>query len=315
MSVQTRLARYDAAGRSPLAGLQRGARVAGGLSWQAAPWHLRRHPFDAAEPGNPGETVTHSTHASAGHEPPATSFGLWADPVLVLGLCALWVALAIVFNGEPEIDRAVSSWYYAAAECPPGASTPACGAFPAAASAFWGVLRTLFHYLPIAAALVVAAVLAREIAAGRGFEFARTRFAATALAALALGPGLLVNGLLKGYWGRPRPAATDLFGGDLPFVPAGQWSDACVSNCSFVSGEASSIFWLVCLIPLLPERHRRPGAVAIVAAAVFTSALRIAFGGHYLSDVVLGALSTLIVFAALATLVEAVARSATRASR
>jgi len=253
--------------------------------------------------------VTHSTDASAGQQPPATVFGLWADPVLVLALSAAWVALAIVFNGEPAIDRAISSWFYAAADCPKGASTLACGGFPAAASAFWSLLRNLFHYLPIGAAVVVAAVLGREIAAGRGFDFARTRFAATALAALVIGPGLLVNGLLKDHWGRPRPASTDLFGGDLPFVPAGQWSDACANNCSFVSGEASSIFWLVCLIPLLPERHRRAGAITIVAVAVFTSALRIAFGGHYLSDVVLGALSTLIVFAALAVLVEAVART------
>jgi len=98
----------------------------------------------------------------------------------------------------------------------------------------------------------------------------------------------------------------------MPFVPAGQWSDACLNNCSFVSGEASSIFWLVCLVPLLPERYRRRGAVIIVAVALFTSGLRIAFGGHYLSDVVLGALSTLIVFGALATLVESIARAATR---
>jgi lipid A 4'-phosphatase len=180
-----------------------------------------------------------------------------------------------------------------------------------AASAFWGALRNLFHYLPIAVAVVVAVLLAGQLAAGRGFGFARTRFAATALAALVIGPGLLVNGLLKDYWGRPRPVATDLFGGELPFVPAGQWSDACVNNCSFVSGEASSVFWLVCLVPLLPERHRGTGAVVIVAIALFTSVLRIAFGGHYLSDVVLGALSTLIVFAALATLVESVARQTT----
>ena len=71
--------------------------------------------------------MTHSTDATAGQQPPATVFGLWADPVLVLALSAAWVALAIVFNGEPEIDRAISSWFYAAADCPKGASTLACG--------------------------------------------------------------------------------------------------------------------------------------------------------------------------------------------
>jgi lipid A 4'-phosphatase len=36
----------------------------------------------------------------------------------------------------------------------------------------------------------------------------------------------------------------------------------------------------------------------------------VAFGGHYLSDVVLGGLSSLVVFAALATLVEGLHRAA-----
>jgi membrane-associated phospholipid phosphatase len=234
---------------------------------------------------------------------------LWADPVLLLALSALWIALAIVFNGEPEIDRAISGFFYAVQNCPEGSTASVCGSFPAAASAFWRTWRDIFQYLPIAAAVVVAAALASEIAAGRGFDRVRTRFAATALIALPLGPGLLVNGLLKSYWGRPRPVATDLFGGDHPFVAAGQLSKACLKNCSFISGEASSIFWLVCLIPLLPERYRRSGTAVIIAVAIFTAGLRIAFGGHYLSDVVLGGLSTIIVFAALAVLVEAVARA------
>jgi lipid A 4'-phosphatase len=259
----------------------------------------------------PADLVTVQKQAIPGEAAaPATSpFGLWADPVLPLALIALWIALAIVFNGEPEIDRNVSALFFTATDCAKGATAVACGTFPAGASTFFGVLRNVLQYLPITLAAVVAASLASEIAAGRGFAYPRARFAATALAALALGPGLLVNGILKSYWGRPRPASTDLFGGNLPFVPAGQWSDACPKNCSFVSGEAASILWLLCLVPLLPAGWRRSGVIAIVAVAVFTSGLRVAFGGHYLSDVVLGALSTIIVFAALATLVEALARN------
>src|SRR5262245_26312685 len=262
------------------------------------------------------DSVTAETQASLGREARATApFGLWADPVLLLALSALWVALVVVFNGEPELDRAISAFFYAAQNCPEQSSTTVCGSFPAAASAFWQTWRNVFQYLPIAAAVVVAAVLASEIAAGRGFDRARTRFAATALIALPLGPGLLVNGLFKAHWGRPRPVATDLFGGEHAFVAAGQWSDACLRNCSFISGEAASIFWLLCVIPLLPDRYRRAGTAIIIAVAVFTAALRIAFGGHYLSDVVLGGLSTVIVFSALAVLVEAVARAVNAEAR
>jgi hypothetical protein len=249
--------------------------------------------------------VTGQEQANAGRWTRAeTAFGLWADPVLLLALMALWIALAIVFNGESAIDQRVSAMFFRAEACAGGAAATVCGVFPAAHSVFWGALRNLFHYLPMAAAIAVAAVLASELAAGRGWSWPRVRYATLALAAFALGPGLLVNGILKNHWGRPRPVSTELYGGTLPFVPAGQWSDACPANCSFVSGEAASIFWLVCLIPLLPTAFRRAGAVVIVVAAVFTSGLRVAFGGHYLSDVTLGGLSTLVVFAALTALIE-----------
>jgi membrane-associated phospholipid phosphatase len=192
--------------------------------------------------------------------------------------------------------------------CPEGWPRQVCGAFTPAASGFWSVLREVFHYVPSAAAAVVGALLASDIRAGRRLTDPRPLYSLTALAAFLAGPGLLVNVFLKEHWGRPRPGSTDLFGGDLPFVPAGQWSDACASNCSFVSGEASAIFWLICLIPLLPARWVRRGAPTIVAIAIFTAGLRVAFGGHYLSDVVLGGLSTLIVFAALASLVSVLVR-------
>ncbi len=233
----------------------------------------------------------------------AKAFGLWADPVLLLGLIALWMTLAIVFNSEPEIDRSVSTFFFSAAACPQGSPQLACGTFALSANGFLGALRNALHYLPMVTVFVILATLASQLVARR--SPGQLRYALTALAALALGPGLLVNLFLKEHWGRPRPVATDLFGGQLPFVPAGQWSDACPSNCSFVSGEASAIFWLICLIPLLPQRLRRAGGVAIVLVALFTAGLRVAFGGHYLSDVVLGGLSTLIVFAFTAMLVEA----------
>ena len=248
---------------------------------------------------------------SSGRTPGTPAFGLWADPVLLLALLALWIALALVFNGEPGIDQRVSALFFAALPCPQGSSALACGIFPAAAEPFWQALRNFLHYLPATVAVVVAASLASELAAGRGLGDAHLRFMPhRASWPILSGPGLVVNVFLKQHWGRPRPGSTDLFGGDLPFVPAGDWSDACPSNCSFVSGEAASMFWLLCLVPLLPAASRRKGAVVIAAIACLTSGLRVAFGGHYLSDVVLGGLSSIIVFAALATLVGGAYRAA-----
>ena len=111
------------------------------------------------------------------------SFGLWADPVLLLALLALWIALALVFNGEPEIDQRVSSMFFAVQPCAQGSQASACGIFPAPANAVLQAVRNFFHYLPIVVAIVVAAILARDLAAGRGFGDGHVRFTATALAA------------------------------------------------------------------------------------------------------------------------------------
>ena len=105
-----------------------------------------------------------------------------------------------------------------------------------------------------------------------------------------------MNLLLKSFSGRPRPHQTDLFGGDLSFMPAGSFGGQCENNCSFISGEAAGAGWLICLIPLLPHRLRLVMAPGIIAVSVVTPALRFSFGGHYLSDVMLGWLSSPVVF-------------------
>lgn len=120
---------------------------------------------------------------------------------------------------------------------------------------------------------------------------------------LLLGPGLLVNGLLKTHWGRPRPIATDLFGGEAPFQKAWVVSDWCDRNCSFVSGEASSAAWLVAAALLAPRRIRGPATALAVLYAFAISINRIAFGGHYLSDVLIAWLLCALVFAALHRLI------------
>lgn len=57
---------------------------------------------------------------------------------------------------------------------------------------------------------------------------------------------------------------------------------------------------MICLVPLFPARFRPVAWVVALSLAVTTSGLRIAFGGHYLSDVLLGAAITIFVFSALA---------------
>jgi membrane-associated PAP2 superfamily phosphatase len=115
---------------------------------------------------------------------------------------------------------------------------------------------------------------------------------------MALGPGILVNSLLKEFWGRPRPRQITEFGGTMEFFPAWVPGGACGTNCSFPSGEASSAMWLIALVFVVPERWRRGVTIAVLAWALTISVNRMAFGAHFLSDVVIGwGLVTTIVFA------------------
>lgn len=110
-------------------------------------------------------------------------------------------------------------------------------------------------------------------------------------AALTLGPGLLVNTVLKDHWGRARPAQIEAFGGPDRFTPAPLPATQCPSNCSFASGHAALGFGLVAFAFLLPAgAWRRRAVVAALAVGALIGLDRIAEGRHFLSDVVFAGL-------------------------
>jgi lipid A 4'-phosphatase len=115
------------------------------------------------------------------------------------------------------------------------------------------------------------------------------------IATMIVAPGLIVNVGLKDHWHRPRPIQTQDFNGPDPFVPWYADNGGCKKNCSFVSGEAATGFWMVAPASVLPPPWRGPATVAAFAFGFGASLLRLAFGGHYLSDVLIGGLITLIV--------------------
>jgi lipid A 4'-phosphatase len=113
------------------------------------------------------------------------------------------------------------------------------------------------------------------------------RVLAFLFAALALGPGLLANTLLKDHWGRARPTQIEAFGGLHRFTPAPLPAAECERNCAFVSGHAALGFSLVAFGFLLPPgRSRNRGVGAALGFGALVGLGRIAQGGHFLSDVV-----------------------------
>jgi len=228
---------------------------------------------------------THARSSSrfTAHEPAGSP--LLAQLYLALGLLA---AISFLFIAFPAIDIRIAAIFHAD------------GGFPASQNPSLAELRRLGKYLVILACLVlIASVVVKLVLPSRPMPFRACRIWFL-LASLALGPGLIVNGVLKSFWGRPRPIQVDLFGGGAPFETAWKISGACQTNCSFVSGEAASAFWLLGLVPLAPPRYRLALAIGIGLLAFALSLNRLAFGGHFLSDMLISWSITLVVMLGLA---------------
>jgi membrane-associated phospholipid phosphatase len=137
------------------------------------------------------------------------------------------------------------------------------------------------------------------------------------LICLLVGPGLLVNVVLKDHWGRARPSQVTEFGGTRTFTPALSLSDQCPRNCSFVSGEVSLGFWWLSFAFAVPPGRRRQLLVgAALAMGAFIGGLRVAGGGHFLSDAIFSGLMTITVCAVLGELMGVQARApAVRSAR
>ncbi len=109
-------------------------------------------------------------------------------------------------------------------------------------------------------------------------------------AAMAIGPGALVNLVIKPIWGRARPRQILEFGGLKNFTPAWVVTDQCSWGCSFVSGEAAASAFLFVFAFIVPLRWRPLAFWSALAVTIIISFVRIAAGGHYLSDVTIASL-------------------------
>ncbi|TCJ18584.1 phosphatase PAP2 family protein [Parasulfuritortus cantonensis] len=198
------------------------------------------------------------------------------------------LVLAAVFLAFPQLDRLSSAALYR----PDG--------FLLRGSA---VFDFVHDYVGVLAWLGALAALAILLGAKRLPRLAAWRRpAAYMLLVLLLGPGLLVNAVLKDHWGRARPVQTVEFGGAAQFTPAWVVSDQCRSNCSFVCGDASIGFSLLGLA-FVSRRPRRWLAAGILLGGGL-GLMRMAQGGHFLSDVIFSFYATWFAAWLLARLID-----------
>jgi len=184
----------------------------------------------------------------------------------------------VLFLAVPEIDLTVAGWFHEPAY--PGGWPYARGTLVEFVRK--GLPTVLFGVL-VYLVIVWLAQVALRVAMLPGLC---GRVIAFLLASLALGPGLIVNALLKEHWGRARPSQIADFGGEAAYTPPFVIAPWCESNCSFVSGHGSLGFWVVAFAFLAPAAWR---ARAVAAALLFGGAVafvRIVQGGHFLSDTV-----------------------------
>lgn len=197
-------------------------------------------------------------------------------------LVALGIVTGVVFGADPALDLQVAAFFHDVS------AQPEFRRFD------WiiDVMRRVGPFVIAAAVAPAAVTLAMKLFWPQRPALISSRAALFLALSLALGPGLLVNGILKESWSRPRPGMVTEFGGGHTFRPWWDPRGSCQTNCSFVSGETSSAVWMTApaLLAPAPWRYAALGVAGLYAAAF--AFIRMLAGGHFMSDVIFAAVFT-----------------------
>jgi lipid A 4'-phosphatase len=210
---------------------------------------------------------------------PATPVGTRRDRAVVRNLWAwsltVGVLAGIVFTMFPDVDLRASRHFLMSDGVFAGTR------HDTAKLARYGLLG--FFWVCVGVAIAGMLLTCLRANPWLNLQFAQWMFVTICL---AVGPGLVANTMLKDHWGRARPNQLIEFGGKsmftLPLAP----SDQCMRDCSFVSGEASSIF-----MPFYAGALVAPQLSAVLlatgtVAGLIAGGIRVSQGGHFVSDIV-----------------------------
>jgi lipid A 4'-phosphatase len=204
---------------------------------------------------------------------------------------ALALVIGLLFGLYPELDLKLAALFY----------DPATKSFPLKANAIASWARDISMGIAWAiAAPALASLVMKLVRPGRP-TIVSGRAIVFLLVTLLLSAGVLTNLTFKSHWGRPRPIVVTQFNGDQSFVPWWDPRGTCDRNCSFFSGEGATAFWTYAPAALTPPAWRPLAYAAATLFGIATSVLRMAFGGHFFSDVATaGLVSFLVVWLAYA---------------
>jgi lipid A 4'-phosphatase len=195
------------------------------------------------------------------------------------------IVIGLVFGVYPELDLKLAALFYdtEARTFPLQQDWLASFARDGAMWIAWGLAA------PAIGALVIKFIWPYRplLMSGRAILFL--------LLTLTLSAGVLTNFTFKSYWGRPRPVLVQEFNGELPFVAWWDPRGECGHNCSFFSGEGATAFWTIAPAALTPPAWRPLAYAAATLFGLTTSVLRMAFGGHFFTDIAAAGLVSFVV--------------------
>lgn len=202
--------------------------------------------------------------------------------IAMVSLIALTVIVSAIFLIYPQLDIYLAS-LFADGE----------NGFPLNQNAFLKVLRSFFN-MEVAVLCITAVWMSFYARINKQLTKTPHQFWDMVIASFLAGPLVLVNMILKTYWGRPRPAQITEFGGASDFIPPYFMSDQCQSNCSFVSGEGSAIATAGILLGIATwtsfPRHRKTAITILAIISFIGISLRYIKGRHFVSDTLLATL-------------------------
>ncbi|MEH2564827.1 phosphatase PAP2 family protein [Bradyrhizobium sp. AZCC 2289] len=207
---------------------------------------------------------------------------------IALGLA---LVIGLLFGIYPELDLKLAALFY----------DPAIKSFPIKLDAVAEFARDAAMWIAWTFALPAIVAFVVKLARPDRPMLIPGRAAIFLLVTIILSAGILTNFTFKSYWGRPRPVMVTEFNGPWQFVPWWDPRGACGKNCSFFSGEGATAFWTYAPAALTPPAWRPLAYAAATLFGITTSVLRMAFGGHFFTDVAAaGLVSFLVIWLAYA---------------